>query len=601
MWGRRRRFIVGLALTGLGLAGLVGLSDAATTDPATPQQTRSALGARLDSLVRGNVPFGFAGQVVVEVDGQVVLDGAYGYADAAARRPMTRETRLGVASVSKQFAAAAVMALVEQGRLSTADTLGHFFPDAPPDKRGITLEQVLTHTSGIRTTLREDFEAKSLDELVGNLMETPLRFEPGSRWAYSTEGYNLVAAIVQKVSGRPYGDFLRERLFDPAGLTHTTLLDDARSGDVAEAYLAWDDRGSPRVWPHNWRNFGAGDVVTTAEDLHRWDIALREGSVLSSASVERMTTPRARIDDGVGYGYGFFVHHAEGEPRMIEHGGDAELGYNASYFRYVDEGFVVIVTCNRRSPDGVSLRHALGLPIERLLRGERVEFPPPAQLLDVDEARRLAGSYSLPGGARLDVIFDGVRPWIAADGQAAVELLAGTDSLMPNRELADRRTAKLVAGLHAGEVTAAYAAALNSAGAPYLEDYVGEWRELVASKGPLQAYTIVGSVSGPSSAVTRARLRFRDGVSTMTFFWSEKGRGRLAGTYVEATPFRPPVALPLGRAPDGSLVGWDPIDERTVRLDSSSAGEGLVLHADGGSEHRARYLGPAGWTPSYRP
>jgi CubicO group peptidase (beta-lactamase class C family) len=563
-------------------------------------QGQRDLAERLDRLVRATVPFGFAGQVVVEVDGRVVLDDAYGYADAAARRPMTRETRIGVASISKQFAAAAVMALAEQGRLSVTDSLGRFFPEAPPDKRGITLEQLLTHTSGIRTTLREDFAAQSLDELIDALMATPLRFDPGSRWAYSTEGYNLVAAIVQKVSGRPYGDFLRERLFEPAGLTRTALLDRARSGDVAEAYLAWDDRGSPRVWPHNWRNFGAGDVVTTAEDLHRWDVALREGSVLSSASVERMMTAHAEIEDGVGYGYGFFVHHAEGEPRMIEHGGDAELGYNASYFRYVDEGFVVIVICNRRSPNGVSLRHALGLPIERLLRGEDVESPPSASLLDVDEARRLAGSYELPGGARLDVIFDGVRPWIAADGQAAVELLTGTDSLAPNRALANRRTAELIAGLHAGEVTPAYAVALDSAGAPYLDDYVGEWHELVRSKGPLQAYKIVGSVSGSSSAVARARLRFRDGVSTMTFFWSGKGRGRLAGTYVEASPFRPPVALPLGREPDDSLVGWDPVDERVVHLESST-GDGLVLHADDGSVHVARPLGPTGWTPPYRP
>ncbi|MFW6083840.1 MAG: serine hydrolase domain-containing protein [Gemmatimonadota bacterium] len=573
----------------------------ATSRPSIAPDARLNLNTRLDSLVRGVVPFGFAGQVVVEIDGRVVLDDAYGYADAASRRPMTRETRIGVASISKQFAAAAVMALVEEGRLATTDSLGRFFNDAPPDKRGITVEQLLTHTSGVRTSLQEDFAAKSLDQLVDDLMETPLAFGPGTRWAYSTGGYNLIAAIVQQVSGRPYGEYLQERLFARAGLIHTDLLGGVRSGDVAEAYLAWDDRGSPVVWPRNWRNFGAGDLVTTAEDLHRWDVALREGRVLSPTSVERMTTVHAEIGDGVGYGYGVFVHHAEGEPRMVEHGGDAELGYNGSYFRYVEEGYVVIITCNRRSPDGVSLRHALGLPIERLLRGEDVKTPPQAELLEAEAARRLVGAYTLRDGSRFDVIFDGVRPWVAADGRGAVELLAGTDSLAPNRELADQRTANLVAGLHAGDARAAYAAALDSTGAPYLDDYVEEWRALVRSKGPLMAHRIAGSVTDRRSAVTRARLRFRDGATTMTFFWSEHGRGRLVGTYVEATPYRPPIALPLGRAPDGSLVGWDPISERTVHLERTPDDDGLIFQDDEDGDHVARHLGPVGWVPPYRP
>lgn len=587
MWRSGGRLLAGVFLVGV------------ASSPTTPADT--SLGARIDGLVRRTVPFGFAGQVLVEVDGRVVVDGAYGFADAAARRPMTRETGIGVASVSKQFAAAAVMALVEQGRLSTADSLGRFFDDVPADKRGITLEHLLTHTSGIRTTLREDFEARSLDELIANLLATPLAFEPGTEWRYSTEGYNLLAAIVQRVSERPYAEFLHDRLFEPAGLAHTRLLDEARSGDVAHAYLAWDDRGSPASWPHNWRNFGAGDVVTTADDLHRWDVALREGRVLEPASVKRMMTPHAEVQEGVDYGYGFFIDHAAGQPLMIEHGGDAELGYNASYYRYVDEGFLVVITCNRRSPDGVSLRHALGLPIERLVRGEseEVEMPPDAEMLAPEAARGLAGSYALPGGSRLHVVFDGVRPWIAADGQLAVELLAGTDTLAAARELADQRTASLVEGLRDGDVTAAYSTALDSAGVPFLDDYVDEWRELVRSKGPLQSYRILGSVSGPSAAVTRARLRFRDGVTTMTYFWSDAGRGRLVGTYVESIAFRPPFSLPLGLAPDGTLVGWDPIGGRTIRV--TLADDGLVVHEDGGGETAAARSGPVGWTPPFRP
>ena len=559
----------------------------------------TSLGARLGELVTRNVPFGYSGQVVVERGGVVILDEAYGHADAWTGRAMTRETPVGIASVSKQFAAAALMLLVEEGRLTLEDSLPQFFDSVPESHAGITLAQLLTHTSGVRTRLREDFQARSLDELVRGLMTTPLAFEPGSRWSYSTEGYNLVAAIVQIVSGQSYGTFLRERLFEPAGLEHTHLPDES-IGAEARAYLAWDDRGAPSDWPRNWRNFGAGDVFSTARDLRRWDVALREDRILRPESVAAMMTSHAEVQPGVGYGYGFFVHEAAGEARMIEHGGDAELGYNASYYRYPDEDVAIFITSNRRTPDGVSLRHALGRPIEQMFRGERVDLPPAARLLDGTLARAMAGTYRLGDDARFHVVYDGVHAWLIGDGQAAVDLLTGRDSLADERLYAGRRTHELLTALRAGDIDAGYTAALDTAASRLLGDYRDEWNGLVASKGPLQAFRVEGAVTGSSTALVRARLRFRDGTATMSFFWSDYGRGRLRGTNVESAAIRPPYALPIAQSPDGSFVAYDPIGEGSVRFMRTSTGE-LVLRDGGDAALTATPIGPAGWIPPFRP
>lgn len=571
------------------------LSGAVPRFPETsPEVVRGDLERALDAYVRRAATFGFSGQVVVEVHGRVVLRGAYGFADPENGRPMTAETAVGVGSISKQFAAAAILSLAEAGRLSVDDSLGRFFPDAPADKRGITIHQLLTHTSGVTTPLREDFEARSRDELVESILAAPLRFEPGTDWSYSTAGYNLIAAIVEIAAGRPYGDYLREALFEPAGMTRTHLMDETAPGeDVARAHLAWDDRGTPAEWPRNWRNFGAGDVMSTAADLLRWERALRAGRVLSPESVKRMMSPQAKIDEENSYGYGFFLHGDAGG-RMVEHGGDEELGYNASYYRYVDEGFVILITCTSRAADGTSLRHALGRPFETLLRGGT--RPPPPEAGYPGETARPA-TFRGPDGSRLQVLSDGVHAWLAADGQAAVDALVGRAAEdVSDVERANRRTEALLAGLRERDTTA-YPIALGPEGLKYLDDYRSEWEALVDSRGALRSFHIQGTTLGRTTASVHARLRFRDGQASMAFFWSDRSKGRLRGTFVEATAFRPPYAIPFGRLPDGGLVAWDPISGRTVH---ARVRDGR-LTLEGSPAAWIEDPTPAGWTPPFRP
>ena len=189
----------------------------------------------LDDYLRTAEAYGFDGQVVVEREGRVVLDRAYGFADRESARRTTRDTQYGIASQTKQFTATAILLLEQQGRLHVTDTIDKFIDNVPADKKDITIHQLLTHTSGLpQGDLVNDFEAKSAGEMIATVLAAPRK--PAGEWRYSNAGYNLLGAIIEKASGTTYDAFLREQLFRPAGMTRTGVIGADRVTDGAVAY-----------------------------------------------------------------------------------------------------------------------------------------------------------------------------------------------------------------------------------------------------------------------------------------------------------------------------------------------------------------------------
>lgn len=557
----------------------------------------ATLAARLHDLASRVEAFGFSGQVLVRSGGEILLHRAYGVADAAERRPMTTATGLGVASMSKQFAGAAVLWLVERGRLSLEDSLSAWLPDVPADKRGITVRQLLAHRSGVRSRYRQDFEPSSRELMIRGILDTPLAFAPGTGWEYSFAGYNLIAAIVERATGTSYGDFLRTALFRSAGMRHTHLLDDVPDGaDVSRSYLGWSDRGSPAEWPTNLRNFGAGDVISTAGDLERWDRSVREGRIFLPATVETYLGPLGAVDEGTEYGFGLFLYRDGAGRAIIEHGGDAALGFNGSFHRYSDDDFLVIVTSNSRTPSGQWMRHALGEGIETILRGGEPELPPPAVSPTAEDVRRLVGTYETADGGVFHILTDGAHLWLAGEGQPAISRLAGLDHEENDAAtLANAKTEELLGGLLAADSTA-FLTALTGEGAPHFPDYWSDWRKLTETRGVLHRFRILGSTLGAGPAITRATLEFRTGQITMAFFWGELGAGRIRGTSIDSVPYRPPVALALARSPTGGLVAHDLFG--TVTLPVEVTGNGDLRIGNGSAATMARAVGSAGWVPT---
>jgi len=300
----------------------------------------------------------FSGSVLVSQRGKTLLSSGYGNADRERRRPNTPRTTFQIASISKQFAAAAVLLLEERGGLCVHDHIGAWVPDCPEQWKPVTVHHLLTHTSGIGHW--NDFpdlslfEPKSRNEVIRIFQRDPLKFDPGSDWAYSSPGYVLVAHIVEQVSGEPYASFLLDQIFRPLGMESTGAGNHAPRREQ-EAIGYSEGKPSPS-FDLDSISIGAGDIWSTTEDTERWDAALAGKRLLGEESHRRMFTPHAGTPDtfpgttDLGYGYGWSINDLRGH-RMVFHTGDNAGFSSINIWLPHDHAIVVLLSndeCNLR-------------------------------------------------------------------------------------------------------------------------------------------------------------------------------------------------------------------------------------------------------------
>jgi CubicO group peptidase (beta-lactamase class C family) len=257
---------------------------------------------------------GLRGAATVVKGGSVVLSVADGPADADAGLMCTPLTRFQIASISKQFAAVAVMLLVEAGLVDLHASVHQWLPDAPPPWRAITLHHLLSHTAGLRHwDERPGFspaESMSAERRLELFMRAPLRSEPGAGWHYSSPSFIVVGSIVERAIVVSYASFVTERILEPLSLGSTTIEAPPAGAEVARGY-----RDGQPVVPFDLASMpGTGDVLSTVGDLARFDAALHGGSLVGEGSLKAMCalqTPLDRPDPdwarGDGYGYGHFI------------------------------------------------------------------------------------------------------------------------------------------------------------------------------------------------------------------------------------------------------------------------------------------------------
>ena len=210
------------------------------------------LGARADSVMRAAERAGFSGVVRIARNGTTILEKGYGLANRAERIPFTPATVVQIGSNTKDFTVVAVLQLQERGRLNVKNPIGTYFPSAPPDKRGITIWQLVTHTAGLPDLLGGDFDPVSRSQIIENAMRARLLSAPGSGERYSNLGYSLLAAIIEQVTGQTYDAYMRDNIFIPLGLTRTGfLMPGFGPRDLAHGYLAdGTDAGTMLAKPH---------------------------------------------------------------------------------------------------------------------------------------------------------------------------------------------------------------------------------------------------------------------------------------------------------------------------------------------------------------
>jgi D-alanyl-D-alanine carboxypeptidase len=313
--------------------------------------------------------------VLVKKGGEVLLRKGYGMANLELGAPIEPETVFRIGSVTKQFTAAAVLMLEEQGKLALDDPIEKYVPGYPTQGHTITIEHLLNHTSGIKsyTSVPELWalvgKDHTLEELIDLFKNQPMDFAPGRRWLYNNSGYVLLGAIIEKVSGQGYAEFLQEHIFTPLGMDNTRYDSASRiipkrasgytkgpEGPVNAPYISMSN-------PH-----AAGALISTVDDLARWDAALDACSLISASSRARAWAP-CRLIDGSdeAYGYGWVTGRWEGY-EWIEHGGGIN-GFTCHWLKMPAEQALVVVLTNsdspERSPEEIAVKlagYALGRP-----------------------------------------------------------------------------------------------------------------------------------------------------------------------------------------------------------------------------------------------
>jgi CubicO group peptidase (beta-lactamase class C family) len=291
----------------------------------------------------------------------VLLSRGYGYANVELRALASDSTIYQSGSVGKQFTAAAVVMLAEAGRLSLDDSITRYFPKPPRAWRGITIRHLLTHTSGIPDYVDSTFDLRrdyTEDDLVRLAAKLPLKFPPGARWSYSNTGYLLLGILIHRVTGAFYGDFLRDRIFGPIGMTTTRIISEA---DIvpnrAAGYHLVDGKLENQEWVSPSLNTTAdGSLYFSVRDISRWAIALNQKRIPSQAGLEASWTP-VRLNDGgtYPYGFGWDVQQQRGF-RRIGHGG-AWQGFRTAIERYPEFNLTVVALTNlaEAEPEAIAM------------------------------------------------------------------------------------------------------------------------------------------------------------------------------------------------------------------------------------------------------
>jgi len=377
--------------------------------PAGPQldPTQQAIADRLDAAARvaradPETPvIGLAVKVVSR--GTTLLERGYGFTDLDGQQPMPADAIFRIGSITKQFTAAAILQLEEQGKLKLDDPIGKYLPppylkDSSQPIARVTLQQLLSHSSGIVnfTSLpwndSHKAQAVSQQELVAAFAELPLEFEPGTRFSYSNSNYYLLGLVVEQVSGQSYADYLRQHVFAPAGLIETRYCPDAQDYPHATpGYERYTGQLRPARAVATANAFAAGGLCSSVGDLVRWSQALSSGKVIQPESYARMRAP-APLQDGQRspYGFGLFLGELEGHAR-VEHGGRID-GFVGLLSHYPDDDFVIAVLANTGSPSVVD---KLGEQLARILIGSPEAEPRELPVLEA-EAQPLLGTYQIP-------------------------------------------------------------------------------------------------------------------------------------------------------------------------------------------------------------
>jgi CubicO group peptidase (beta-lactamase class C family) len=536
--------------------------------------TKGEIGEKFDTLLRRYTQYGFSGTVLVAQGGKVVLNRGYGMANKELGLSNTPETVFAIGSLTKQFTAAAVLKLEEKGKLKTHDLISKYLGNMPADKTDITIHHLLTHTSGlVSDSANAQFPMDTRNAYVEAVKGMKPRSKPGEKYFYSNVGYNLLAAIVEKVSGLAFEDYLQKNLFKPAGMKNSGFAGKEfwketvksvgyepaaiGSGNVSKAE-------KPKV--SNWSDQGAGGVLTTTGDLYKWHLALKKDKILSAASRKKLYTPF--LND---YAYGWEIRKTKQEKPFIQHGGDVP-GYQSWYAQFPEDDLLIITLINNR----MRWRTLLVNTLQSAAFGLNYEMPPallPANSLKLEN---YAGVYRLPSGGTIHSWTSADGFFIGVEGQDAIDLLNRTNEkdAALYRQLNERTKGMIEKFLRED-----FSPAKEFSGTANPDEQAGAmekwWKNLVGRHGAVKTFQNLGTLrSRTGHAVSFTRVEYERGTEVLRVLWlSDKITG--FGTSVP----RPSIAQYMPET-QNKFNSFDILTSQLVSVNFGTNPNGAVTHIE---------------------
>lgn len=516
---------------------------------------RGELGRKLDRFLTytEKFPDGISGAILVARNGTILLEKGYGIADSDSEARIRHDAIWDVASITKQFTAAAILKLQMQGKLSLDDPLDKIFDDVPDNKAKVTLRQLLSHTSGIKNDGRlTGVDLFDRDETVAAILELPMSSKPGEKWAYSNLAYFLLGGIIEKVSGQSYEDYVREHLFEPAGMKDAGCIGEERID------LKRVPRGTKGTSPKfaygpklSWGYRAAGGVLATVRDMYNWDRALRGKKLLSDALKAELYKPRKN-----GYALGWFVRPDAAGRRRVFHGGSVR-GLNSYYLRHLDRDLVVVVLQNvnrNNSPEFV--RALVGI-----VNGNAAPIPPEKPGRPLAGVKAYEGTYEMSNGGLMRVWRTDVGVLIGALNQKGVLALiphVNPRGIVPSHiKLLDERAGKILDGMKDEDSEPLRDALFGDAALPPTrasDEQVEKWIKAL-SGGGLESFKILGNyLTDHTTSHQTVELTFKNETKHFRFVWQGNRLRSIdpAGRMMARIGLRPAGGHAFYRKIDGS-------------------------------------------------
>lgn len=408
------------------LVAPVSAQPAASSPPPSlsPQEITLRVEEYMNAAMRINR---FSGAVLLARDGQPIVSRGYGMANLEHGVPNTPQTVFRVGSVTKQFTGMAVVLLQERGKLSVNDPICKYLPDCPSAWQPITIKNLLTHTAGIPnyTEFPDFMKTAAVDttaaELTTRFRDKPLQFALGEKYAYSNSGYYLLGVIIERASGKSYGDFLQENIFAPLGMKQAGYDSAVRIiKDRAAGYARTSD-GFINAAPISMTTaFAAGALYSTVEDLLLWDQALYTEKLVSRKSLDEAFTP---FKSNYGYGWSIGKRH---DRQVIAHGGGI-FGFSAYIARYPADRVTVVVLSNVEGAPSGEIANSLSA----IVFGAKYEIP--AERKEVQVAaktlEKYVGQYQLTPQLVMKVTLEDGKLLAQVSTQPKLELFAESETV----------------------------------------------------------------------------------------------------------------------------------------------------------------------------